>query len=1102
MKNGLLDFLTPIGKGHSFQKISKTTFVYMASSVMLLSHAKGVNSKLVGSDVHVKGGHLNSPSGNGVGLWTDVEVNGKVTDEKGEGLPGVNIVIAGTQTGFQTDATGNYKIRVANAGSVLVFTFIGYQSQEVKISDQSKELNIKLVPDTRQLNELVVTGYGSESRKSFTGSVSKISAKQLENRPAQSLDQLLGGQAAGVNIVQPSGALNSTPVFRIRGINSITSSVYPLFIVDGVTVFTGSAGGAIGNNPLADINPSDIESIDVLKDASATAIYGSRAGNGVVVITTKKGKKGGTKVNYDSWVSFSTPFNLPEMLNAQDYVAIKNEARVNAGLSPGFVLGKNADGSTIETDWYDVAYRTGVSQNHNISFSGAANQTSYFLAVNYSNQNGILKTNNFKRQGARLNLDHQLNKFVKLGTNVSFTNSTNSGPNSGAIGPNSVGASSGNGVNSQYIGLQPLGRLTYITPPNVPVYNADGSYNINKANGNIGYGPNSPSLGVFNAYNLQTILDLDKNSSENNTLIGSVFAEVALLNNLKFRTVYGVNNLVVENLSFRNPFSSESFANGGSASNSNSKYFRSNWTNTLTFDTQINNNHNLKVLVGHEEIYRKVEGWGAVRSGLSDPFYSSYQGGFTNIVPAANVQAENGLLSFFSTVNYDFKKKYLFSFNFRRDGLSALAAGNKWGNFGGGSLGWNISEEAFFQNSGLSSVVNNLKLRGSYGVVGNSSLDDYASLSQYNSGTYSGFPTLYFGQAGNSGLKWETSKKIDLGFSAGLLDNRFTVEAAYYQNNIDGLILNAPQSLSQGIPGNSIAANVGSLYNKGIELAISGQIIQHKSFRWSADFNISTLKNRVTSLGAGGDIYPTSLSTYGIQNVTREGYSVGSIFAVPVNGVNPENGNKIYINRENKEVQYDAISKSFSYLNGEKAPVIDNYLDGRIQGPSLPTYYGGLNNNLSLGNFDLNIGLIFSGGNKLYNGTKATISDQRYFNNGTFIKDRWTTPGQITDIPKLVWGDSFTGGFSSANATNVEDGAFLKLKNIAFSYRIPLATSALGKFISSARVYAQASNILTLTKYTGSDPEISINGNSINSGKDQNVPANASVYTIGINLGF
>ncbi len=1028
------------------------------------------------------------------------KVTGRVVDEKGEPLPGVNILLKGSNIGTQSDLQGAFSLDYSDRNAVLVVSFVGYITQELKAG--KTDLSVRLLPDSKQLNEIVVTGYGSESKKSFTGSVSKIEGNQLENRPAQSLDQLLGGQASGVNIVQPSGTLNSTPVFRIRGINSISSSIYPLFIIDGVTVFTGSAGGAVGNNPLADINPNDIASIDILKDASATAIYGSRAANGVVVITTKKGKSGKAKVNYDAWVSFSTPYNLPELLNPEDYVAIKNEARVNAGLAPGFVLGKNADGSPIGTDWYDVAYQTGVSHNHNLSFSGATEQTNYFVSVNFSDQNGILKTNNFTKKGVRLNLEHKLAKFLTVGTNAAFSNSYNSGPNSGGISPNSIASPSGNSVNTQYIGLQPLARLTYILPPNVPVYNEDGSYNINAANGNIGYGPNSPTLGVFNAYNLQTILDLDKNSSENNTLLGSVFAEVNFLDNLKFRTVYGINNLVVENLSFRNPFSSEGFPNKGTATNTNSKYSRSSFTNTLTFDESFNAVHNLRILIGQERISQKIEGWGAVRSGLSDPFYSSYQGGFTTITETGNVQTENALLSYFSTVNYDYNKKYLFSFNFRRDGLSALATGNKWGNFGGGSLGWNISEESFFRDSKISGVINELKIRGSYGIVGNSSLDDYASLSQYRSGTYVGQPTLYFSQAGNSSLKWESSKKLDIGISARLLNNRINLEASYYQNNIDGLILNAPQAPSQGIPGNSIAANVGSLSNKGIELSVGGAIIEKGKFRWNSDINFSTLKNTVSSLGSGGDIYPSSLSTFGIQNVTRVGYSVGSIFAVLTDGVNPENGNKIYINRNDERVQYDAVNKSFSYLTGETAPGIDNYLDGRILGPSLPTYFGGWNNNLSLGNFDLAVNFIFSGGNKLYNGTRSTISDQRYFNNGTFIKDRWTTPGQITDIPKLVWGDSFTGGFSSTNSSYVEDGSFVKLKNIALNYRIPLEGSSLENFISSVRVYVQASNILTFTKYRGSDPEISINGNSINSGKDQNVPANAAVYTVGFNIGF
>lgn len=1029
-------------------------------------------------------------------------LNGQVVDEKTKNpIPGVSIQIKGTTHGVQSDVDGHFYLQTGQKFPyTLVISSVGFLTKEVTV--ESSPISISIEEDTKQLSELIVTGYAVESKKAFTGSAVKIEVQQLENRPAQSLDQLLGGQAAGVNIVQPSGALNTTPVFRIRGINSITSSVYPLIIVDGVTVFTGSAGGSVGNNPLADINPSDIESIDVLKDASAAAIYGSRAANGVVVITTKKGSKGKVKVNYDAWVSWNKPYNLPELLNAADYVTIKNEARANAGLPQGFVLGKNTDGSDIATNWYDVAYQTGISHNHTLNVSGATDATNYFASVNYSDQNGILKTNTFKRQAARLNLEHKLNKYITLGTNFSYSNSINAGPNSGAIAPNSVASSAGNGVNTQYIGLQPLARMTYILPPNVPVYNTDGSYNINTANGNIGYGPNSSALGVFNAYNLQTVLDLDKNTSENNTLLGSIFGEIELIKGLKLKTVYGVNNFVVENKEFRNLLSGDGFPTKGAATNSNTAYFRSNWTNTLSYNTTLDNAHNLRFLLGHEQIYRKVDGWGASRTGLSDPFFTSYQGGFTSIAPTGNLQSENGLLSYFGSVGYDFKRRYLLSLNLRRDGLSALAAGNKWGNFGGGSIGWNISEEDFFQNTPLSKIVNSLKIRASYGVVGNSSLSDYAALSQYNSGTYAGVPTLFFGQAGNSALQWESSKKVDVGVNIGLWNNRLTIEADYYKNTVDNLILSAPQALSQGIPGNSIAANVGSLYNKGIELSINAAVLNKGKFQWNIGFNLATLENKVTSLGTGGDIYPTALSTFGIQNITRVGYSVGSIFAVPSEGINPANGNRIYVNRNDVKVQYNALTKAFTTLEGAPAAAIDNYADGRIQGSSLPTYYGGFNNSFSYGNFDLAIGLIFSGGNKLYNGTRGTLSDQRYFNNGTFIKDRWTTVGQVTEVPKLVWGDNFTGGFSSTNSAYVEDGSFLKLKNIALSYRIPVQKGGNNPLISSARVYVQASNILTFTKYRGSDPEVSINGNSINSGKDQNVPGNASVVTAGVNVGF
>lgn len=1039
----------------------------------------------------------------------NVSIDGTVIDEQShEPLAGATVHIKGTTHEVTTNDRGEFHFLTGQHPPVVfIVSYVGYQTREWP-APEAHGIHILLKSASAKLTDVVVSsGYATLSKRQYTGAAAQVTAASLENKPAQSFTQLLGGQAAGVDIVQPSSALNNPPVLRIRGINSISSGIYPLVVVDGVTVFTGSAGSGVGNDPLSDINPADIATIDVLKDASATAIYGSRAANGVLVITTKKGRQGKARVTYDGWVGFARPYNLPKLLNAEQYVAIKNEARVNDGLSAGFALQKNADSSIVNTNWYDIAYHTGVSQSHNVSIAGATEATSYYFSTGYTDQNAFIRNNTFARKIVRLNIDHKLFSTVHIGANFSYSNSQNAGPNTGAIPPNSITGATGNSVNTQYIGTEPLARLTYILPPNVRAVNPDGSYNINAANGTIGYGANSSSLGVFNAWNLKTVLDLDKITSENNAFVGNIYAEWEIIPHLKGKISYGYDNLTINNTSFLNPYSGDgatarpNIIGGGSATNTTETLKNTDWTNTLIYNPTIGQRNHLKVLAGYEQLHKTVNGWGAVRTGITDPYYTSYQGGWSNISQSGDIQSESGLISLFSGIDYDFDRRYLLSFNYRRDGLSALAPGHKWGDFGGGSVGWNISEESFYKGSGLSRVLSDLKIRGSYGVVGNSSIADYAALSTYSSATYEGLATLYFSQAGNKKLKWETSKKTDVGLNLGFWQGRITLDADYYYNLTDGLILNAPQSSSQGIPGNSIAANVGSLYNKGIEIAVNAHILNIRGFRWDAGFNISTLKNKVTNLGTGGDIYPTSLTTFGIQNMTRAGYSIGSIFAVPTTGVNPANGERVYVNRNNVQVQYNAVTKTFSTLDGTAATAIDNYADGRIIGPSLPTYFGGFNNTFGYKNFDLNLGITFSGGNKIYDGTIATISDQRYFNNGTFVLNRWTKPGQVTNVPRLVWGDNYSTGFSSSNSARVEDGSYIKLKTAALGYTIPLPAAIRPK-VSSAHVYVQAGNIFTITRYKGSDPEISINGNSINSGKDQNVPPNSRTLTVGLNVGF
>ncbi|MDQ3142518.1 MAG: SusC/RagA family TonB-linked outer membrane protein [Bacteroidota bacterium] len=1034
----------------------------------------------------------------GLTFAQNVSLNGIVKDAKNNStLEGVVIQLEGTNTLTLTNTIGEFTISVPEKFPLeLSVSFIGFQSQEILITN-SEYIDILLLEKTTELEEvLVVSGYTVQKKSEFTGSVSNISANQLLNRPSLSFDQLLGGLAPGIDIIQPTNILNNTPVMRIRGINTITSGLFPLVVLDGVTVFVGSIGGLIGNNPLSDINPNDIQSIDVLKDASAAAIYGSRAANGVMVITTKKGKKGRVRVNYNSWASRSTPYNLPELLNAEDYVMIKNEAMINSGREPGYALMQNADGSIVNTSWYDVAYEPGYSHSHNISVSGANNSTSYYCSFGYNRQNNFIKFNTFDRYTTRLNVENKLNEYLKIGGNVSYSNSLNVGPNTGAIPSNSLSSSS---YNSEYITNEPLGRMTYVLPPNVPVYNPDGSFSIQNGT-SVGYGKNNPgTIGTINAYNLAMVQNLDVNSSKNNTLIGNIFGEWKIFNQLLFRTSYGINNLQVLNTSFLNPIHGGGASANGAATNIFSNYNRSDWVNTITYNTNFNTFHNLSFLAGYERIKTIIDSWGAQRTNITDPDYSNYQGGFVNISPVGNVNSENALLSYFSNINYDYEKKYLVSFNFRRDGLSALAKGHKFGNFIGGSAGWNLYKEPFYKNYSINNFINNFKLRASYGIVGNSEIGDYPAIGSYISSTYGGSPTLTYAQVGNPDLKWETSTKLDVGFDFTLLNDRINIEFDYYKNLIDGLILKTPQALSAGIPGNYIHANVGSMYNEGIEIALNATIVNKKSFKWVSAFNFSTLKNKVTSLIS--DVYVPSI--FGVQNMTREGYSIGSIFAVPTIGVNPDNGLMVFLNSEGKQVQYNHIgSPRWTNLDGSPAPAIDNYKDGVIQGPSLPTFIGGFNQNISYKNFDLNIQLTFVGGNKLYNGTRATLSDQRYFNNGTFIKDRWTTPGQKTEIQKLFYGDNVSAGFSFATSSKVESGDYLKLKNISLGYNIPIENTIFQGKISSARIYAQASNLYTLTKYRGSDPEVSINGNSIHSGKDQNVSPNAQVFSIGMNIEF
>ncbi|WP_259014660.1 SusC/RagA family TonB-linked outer membrane protein [Emticicia fluvialis] len=1032
-------------------------------------------------------------------------ITGTVKDkDNGDALPGVSVTVKGTNTGVVTDLTGSYKIQAAES-STLVFSFIGYSTIE-KVVGNSASISVDLVSEAKLLSEVRVVGYGTQTKAEFTGSAARVSGDVVKEQPIQSFDQALSGRAAGVNIAQPNGVLNNPPVIRIRGVNSISLSSYPLVVVDGIPINTGniSTSTAVPNNPLGDINPADIESIDVLKDAASTAIYGSRAAGGVILVTTKRGKTGKPRITYEAWAGVSNVTRLHELLNAEQFITIKNEAVLNAKVLGGnanndnvasalFFPNTDASNKPVDTRWYDYIYRQGVSQSHNLSVSGGTASTNYYFSANFTKQNGFLVGNEFNRKAVRFNIDQELTSWLKFKGGLSYNTSFNESPYAGSL-PNS---------NFFLVGVA---RLAIALPPNVGPFNADGSYNVNPASPNtIGVGNNKF---ISNWGNPVALLNENRYTSANDRVIANFTLDAEIIKNLKFTTTYAVDRLKTETVSFDSAIQGNGFSSRGNATNTSGLRDNWNWTNTLGYNFSIGAKNSVAALIGYDIQKFDVSSWGASRTQTSDPFFENYQGNWGAIAASNNEIGQRVFLSSFARLNYDFSKKYFVTFNFRRDGNSALGTGRKWGNFGGVSGGWQLSDEEFYKNSSLARVLNSVKLRASWGRVGNGNLsNEYSSLELYSGSLYGNAATWAIAQAGNSNLGWETSKQTNIGAELGFLNDRIQLEATYFNNDVDGLILSAPQAVSKGIPGNAILGNVGSMYNRGLELGINASILRKGDFSWNASFNITTLKNRVTALADGNtDIIGTTHVAYETTNITRVGHSVGSLYGARTAGVNPANGQRIFINAKGEQVQFSQVvlpgQSQWTYLDGTKAPAITG-ADYYLIGNALPTFYGGLANNFKYKNFDLGINLSYSGGNYIMNGTRATLLDQRAYNNSTEILNRWQKPGDITDIPRLVYNDQTSSGSSFPVSANAEKADFIRLQNASLGYRLPNSQALSSISLSAVRVYVQGANLFLITKYSGTDPESSVNGNSNTTpGVEKNSVGQARTFTFGINVSF
>lgn len=862
------------------------------------------------------------------------ELTGHIVDANtNEPLIGASVTVKGNkQEGVVTDVDGNFTLSTKeNAPLKLKIEYIGYRPIDIEVYDAEEPIEVQLKENSRFLNEVVVIGYGTQKRENVASSISSINNNSFKDVPVTSLDQVLQGRASGVSLTTPSGNVGQAPIVRVRGVASITSGTQPLYIVDGVPIQTGSNAQVGDVNALADINSDDILSIDVLKDAAAAAVYGSRAANGVVLITTKKGQQGTAKVSYNGWVGIANAAKFFDVMNAQQYVDYKNLAVKNRygtdeiSLTNGYTskygnkafnLIKNADGSYVDTKWRDYVLRTGLQQNHTVSISGGTDKVLYYASGNFNKQSGILKGDEYRKTGLTANVSAQANKWLKVGFS-----------GTGSVSKQQTGDRSRKGELVSYSGFT---RLALSDAPNIPAYAEDGS--PYQEGGRLGYGPNTIQFPLTNPIGVLQSGSVIK--TEDTRLIGNVFAEITPIKGLTLRTQYGADYMKIEDRNFFAATTVEGVEQNGTAENYSIRSRQYTWTNTANYNFSIGSHH-FDVLAGIESYSKTFDQWGAKKSGLNESKFNFFEGPFSNIVSSDSKITESELLSYLARVNYDYDSRYIFSVNFRRDGFSALSKNNRWGNFGGVSAAWDVSREKFFKP--LKDILANFRLKASWGIVGNTNIDEYAAKSFYSSSYYGNNGSYVIGQIGDSeNLKWESSEKWNIGFSTDLF-NKVNVSLEYYTTNSSDLILAVPVAPSKGVPGNSIISNAGKMSNRGIELGINALLISTKDFSWSTAFNLTTNRNRVEKLSDGvQEIISTGLSE--TTNITVPGKSIGQLYLYPTGGIDEKTGRRIFYGEDGTKVLLE-FEKEGKFFTEDGQPYSESKIKRVIAGNTLPTFY-------------------------------------------------------------------------------------------------------------------------------------------------------------------
>ena len=977
-------------------------------------------------------------------IHQEITVTGKVTDSKGSTLPGVAVAEKGTTNGTVTDANGNFKLRVAGPASVLVVKFIGFNTQETTVGTRTV-INVVLNDDIKNLNEVVVVGYGTQKKRDVTGAVTSVSMKEIASQPVPDIGQAIEGRAAGVHAVT-SGSPGSNVTLRIRGTGTINNAD-PLLVIDGVPT----------DVPLNTLNPDDIASLDVLKDASAAAIYGSRGANGVVLITTKKGTSGQSHLSVSAFAGVQQATHLVKMLNATQFVQLNNEMLTNNNQATNPAYANPASFGT-GTDWLGALFRRAPIQSYTVSYSGGTDKSDYYVSGSVLDQKGIVTSTAYRRYTIQFNGNNRVFKWLKFGNNITMNHDEKP---SGSYDIRSAMAAN----------------------PAQPIYNADGTWS----------GPVGQAQFYGDERNPVATTVLNSNNTDGYNVLGNLFVEATILPSLTFKSTGGLQASFWNSRSWAPAYDYQPIPQPNSyLSEQYNKSLTYTWDNFLTYDKVFGKDHHVTVLAGTDAQSNAYHFIGGNVSGFASDVTPQLNNGTLNPVLQGG-GSEWSLFSLVARANYSFKDRYLLTGTIRRDGSSRFGANNRYGTFPSGSFAWRISQEPFFQHI---KFFDDLKIRAGYGETGNQNIGNYSFASVLTSAVYNfngtTVPAEIALNAANPNLHWETVKQINLGVDATFLNQRINLTADAYLKRTTGMLVPINLPISTGYSGVPPYGNAGNVENKGIEIAVNTRNITGR-FSWITNANISFNRNKITALSDNTSLFGGNIGLNGNININAVGHPINSFYGFVTQGVFQTQfdvdahatqiaGNDPYNRTSPGDIR-------FKDLNNDG---VINDADRTYIGDPNPKFIYAMNNTFSYKGFDLSIFLQGVYGNKIFNANNVYQESMAVAQNQTTrVLGRWEGPGTSNTMPRAIFNDPNKN--SRISDRFVEDGSYLRIKTATLGYTLPGPWMQKAHF-SRARLYVTAQNLFTFTKYSGFDPEVSSNG------IDYSVYPVTRTISLGINL--